>query len=502
MSMNKFMHPRNIYKTPPNFKELAIKYPEFRKHSKQELSGKTTIDFKDPAALRALTTTLLLKDFNLTVEIPLNRLVPTLPLRLNYLLWIEDLIVASKLGVSREIHGIDIGTGASCIYPLLAAKTKGWRMLATEIDEESVGCAQRNVLANDLGHEIEVKRVDADVILNGVIDEGKQYTFTMCNPPFYGSEKDVITSDNRSSNRKPPSNSPTGSMGELVVDGGEVNFIRNMISDSEALGTRVSLYTTMVGHKSNVNLLKGEIAAAGACNYGSYEFCQGRTTRWGLAWTFKDSVKTMVDGLVANKKSKLKPPFSYVLPKGGDDEAYSLETVVESLKEIINRLECKEVKRTKVMHGFTVTAWRNTWSKQRHKRRVAQGKSKEEAGEEAGGRGQGPEAQGEDGCEPLAVSNPEGSKDSSSSPPNKRPRLETELPVDSGSGSRGGAELQSSSRGDTFVMDKGGLPLLKASLVVKCVSSDIILEMAWLEGLSGRDAVHQVLQFFKNNLKL
>lgn len=29
------MHPRNPYQTPPNFKELALKYPEFRKHAKQ-----------------------------------------------------------------------------------------------------------------------------------------------------------------------------------------------------------------------------------------------------------------------------------------------------------------------------------------------------------------------------------------------------------------------------------------------------------------------------------
>lgn len=35
MSLNKFMHPRNIYRRPPDFKILAIKYPEFRKHAKQ-----------------------------------------------------------------------------------------------------------------------------------------------------------------------------------------------------------------------------------------------------------------------------------------------------------------------------------------------------------------------------------------------------------------------------------------------------------------------------------
>lgn len=35
MSQNKYMHPRNIYKNPPDFKQLAISYPEFRKFAKQ-----------------------------------------------------------------------------------------------------------------------------------------------------------------------------------------------------------------------------------------------------------------------------------------------------------------------------------------------------------------------------------------------------------------------------------------------------------------------------------
>lgn len=40
------MHPRNPYRIPPDFKELALKYPEFRKHAKQvitvHLHGSTT----------------------------------------------------------------------------------------------------------------------------------------------------------------------------------------------------------------------------------------------------------------------------------------------------------------------------------------------------------------------------------------------------------------------------------------------------------------------------
>lgn len=100
-------------------------------------------------ALRALTCTLLKKDFHLDVEIPLDKLIPTVPLRLNYILWIEDLLSISK--GEGEIRGIDIGCGASCVYPLMAAKKYGWKMIATEIDDASLEYARGNVHRNNLG---------------------------------------------------------------------------------------------------------------------------------------------------------------------------------------------------------------------------------------------------------------------------------------------------------------------------------------------------------------
>lgn len=99
-------------------------------------------------ALRALTCTLLKKDFGLDVEIPLDKLIPTVPLRLNYILWIEDLLSITKK--EGEIRGIDIGCGASCVYPLMAAKKYGWKMIATEIDAASLQYAKRNVQRNNL----------------------------------------------------------------------------------------------------------------------------------------------------------------------------------------------------------------------------------------------------------------------------------------------------------------------------------------------------------------
>lgn len=82
------------------------------------------------------------------MEIPLDKLIPTVPLRLNYILWIEDLLSISKK--DGEIRGIDIGCGASCVYPLMAAKKYGWKMIATEIDDASLEYARGNVQRNSL----------------------------------------------------------------------------------------------------------------------------------------------------------------------------------------------------------------------------------------------------------------------------------------------------------------------------------------------------------------
>lgn len=66
-----------------------------------------TINFKDAHCLRILTKCLLKSDFNLDVEIPEDRLVPTLPLRLNYILWLEDLL--QSIERIDNVWGIDIG---------------------------------------------------------------------------------------------------------------------------------------------------------------------------------------------------------------------------------------------------------------------------------------------------------------------------------------------------------------------------------------------------------
>ena len=84
MGLNDLMHPTNIYKdSRPVFKKLAVKYLYFRSYLRDNKNGDVTIDIKDPKCLRALTCALLENDLDIRIYISLDRLITTVPLRLN-----------------------------------------------------------------------------------------------------------------------------------------------------------------------------------------------------------------------------------------------------------------------------------------------------------------------------------------------------------------------------------------------------------------------------------
>jgi len=47
-----------------------------------------------------------------------------------------------------------VGTGASCVYPLLGAKMNGWHFTATDADATNVDYASANVARNNLTDKI------------------------------------------------------------------------------------------------------------------------------------------------------------------------------------------------------------------------------------------------------------------------------------------------------------------------------------------------------------
>jgi hypothetical protein len=89
------------------------------------------LDFNDPASVMQLTKSLLKADFGLQIHLPDDRLCPPVTNRHNYIVWLKGLLDSTSYDSQPQRVGLDIGTGASCIYPLLGCAQRPWSFVAT-----------------------------------------------------------------------------------------------------------------------------------------------------------------------------------------------------------------------------------------------------------------------------------------------------------------------------------------------------------------------------------
>ncbi|XP_043495887.1 RNA N6-adenosine-methyltransferase mettl16 isoform X2 [Polistes fuscatus] len=279
----------------------------------------------------------------------------------------------------KNIKGIDIGTGAVCIYPLLLAKMYGYSMLGTEINETSIESAIENVKNNTLENLIKVIKVDEENIFKEVINENEHFHFTMCNPPFFETQGNL-----EKAKRHPPRNAPTGSDEELSVEGGELLFITRMIEESIQIGDKIKIYTTMIGKRKNSLYFPKFLRRNGIKNFTWTEFCQGHTKRWGLAWSFLSMETCDLRKAPVVRESnipnifKIHNSLEIQFPVG--DEYLLIDDVVAKLKEIIADLQMNiiELEKDQVTRKQStkwvcqLTARSDTWSHARRKRRLAE----------------------------------------------------------------------------------------------------------------------------------
>ncbi|OWA51847.1 Methyltransferase-like protein 16 [Hypsibius exemplaris] len=376
MALNRFMHPRNIYKdSPPRFKELAEQYPDLkaflveRPGEPAATSHKSivSLDFENPAALRSLTCALLRRDFNLDIDLPLTKLIPTVPSRLNYLLWIEDLLHAHKIDLPLPggVLGLDIGSGASCIYALLGWRKNGWSFVTTEADEEALRFAQQNVVKNGAAEKITVlPAYGSSHLLETVKSTGREFQFCMCNPPFFGS---LAERDEKASYKPPKHACNPVAETDAVVEGGEVAFVSQMIGESVQLSDKIKIYSSMLGKKSSVAPLKA-ILDAQKIPYTTTEFCQGRTMRWGLAWSHCLDMKSVT---VVNPHKAPDRPLTYEIDFGSKSETDRMRVCLKVMELLEKNLKMYLVSERggKERSQWRVSALKNLWSNQRRKRR-------------------------------------------------------------------------------------------------------------------------------------
>lgn len=191
--------------------------------------------------------------------------------------------------MDHPVVGLDIGTGASCIYSLLAcASRSSWRMLGTDIDEKSVHYAEQNIERNQLADRIRLQLRSSSDPLVPLQELGVKYLdFTICNPPFYSSWEDMDNA--RKIKSMPASAAFTGSATEMICEGGDIGFATRILSESQVLRSRVKWYSCMLSRLSSTKTLVEKIKKAGISNFAVTNLKAGsKTARWAVAWSYED----------------------------------------------------------------------------------------------------------------------------------------------------------------------------------------------------------------------
>ncbi|PTB67620.1 hypothetical protein BBK36DRAFT_1115822 [Trichoderma citrinoviride] len=250
---------RNLYTKAPDFKAIALVDPDFAAVF-NSVKGRE-LDFNDPKSVAN---------------------------RHNYILWLKDLLDTTSYDEpGGKAVGLDIGTGASCIYPLLGCVQRPWSFIATDIDDKSLEWARKNIKLNGLESRIQVigrKLDDALIPLDDI--KLDSLDFTMTNPPFYESEEAMVKSAEEKS--RPPFTACTGAKVEMVTPGGEVGFVDRIFQESLVLRERVRWYTAMVGFLSSLTRIVDRLREHKIDNYALTEFQQGnKTRRWAIGWSFR-----------------------------------------------------------------------------------------------------------------------------------------------------------------------------------------------------------------------
>ncbi|GFF59557.1 putative methyltransferase-like protein C27D7.08c [Aspergillus udagawae] len=366
---------RNIYKDDVDFTTLALQSPAFAKYVKP--NGQ--LDFSDPDAVRQLTKSLLKRDFNLHVEIPDNRLCPPVPNRLNYILWLQDLLDTTgdqyrdDYDPDRSVLGLDIGTGCCSIYPLLGCTTRPlWDFIATDIDDENVRTARENVTNNGLDGRIRVFKTEPkdDLIPLDTKLDVQRLDFTMCNPPFYASREEMIAS--AQAKERPPFSACTGAEVEMVTGGGEIAFVYRMIEESLHLRERVVWYTSMLGKLSSVSVIVEKLTEHENNNYAVTEFVQGsKTKRWAVAWSWTDLRPSMkvARGIPGFPKHLLPFPSEFLFEIADQ----SIDHISDKIDKELSSLRIHWTWRKNLATGVGL-AMENVWSRQaRRKLQISAG---------------------------------------------------------------------------------------------------------------------------------
>ena len=290
------LHPRNRHREGYDFAALTACTPGLRVHLRKSPAGTDTIDFANPDAVKALNQALLHHHYGVQHwDLPSGYLCPPIPGRADYIHYLADLIADGQdIPRGPTVRVLDIGTGASAIYPTIGTTEYGWSFVGSDIDADALRSARSIVDSNPvLAERIELRLQWSPIQhFRGVIQPGESFHLTMCNPPFHRSMAEANASTQRKLTNlggKPTTSVErnfSGQAKELCCPGGEFAFITRLINESASYPALSLWFTSLVSKGEHLTELLQNLRRVGATSARIIDMAQGQKKTRFLAWSF------------------------------------------------------------------------------------------------------------------------------------------------------------------------------------------------------------------------
>lgn len=292
-STDKGLHKRNKHQQDYDFAALCAAVPALTAFVRDNGYGLLSIDFSDPAAVKTLNQALLKHSYGIAHwQLPEQFLCPAVPGRVDYLHYLADLLAQlnkGKVPTGSKVQLLDTGCGANLIYPLLAQAEYGWKVTASELDNEAITAAAVLIEQNQLHHKITLRQQQHSAqIFHGIIQSSDLFDLTLCNPPFHTSAEQAEAGSQRKTKNLKLSNDSLNFAGrahELYCEGGEAAFIAKMITESQSYASQVLWFSSLVSKQDHLNALQQQLKNLGAKQH-VIAMQQGNKQSRILAWSF------------------------------------------------------------------------------------------------------------------------------------------------------------------------------------------------------------------------
>lgn len=292
------LHTRNKNRERYDLPALIHATPELKNHITLNKYGTESVDFSNPLAVKLLNTAILKHYYGITHwKFPDENLCPPIPGRADYIHYMADLLAENNFGkipTGDKIMGLDVGVGASCIYPIIGVIEYGWNFIGSDINPTSITSSQQNVNANALLKgkiECRLQKNKKD-IFTGILTNEDKIEFTVCNPPFHSSVEDAQEGTRRKimnlsgKKVKTPELNFAGISNELIYEGGEYKFIQTMIRESEKFSKNCFWFSTLVSKQANLKRIQTLLENTKVNQIKTIPMGTGNKSSRIVAWTF------------------------------------------------------------------------------------------------------------------------------------------------------------------------------------------------------------------------